>query len=102
LEKLDKILFKSHFFQALNKKDHKGGPGGSPGDDDLCGDSDTELESNLTPGTEAKYNKIDEEFQLIMQHRNNNANGNRVCTLIVGLNECLLCIFTALKVKMLF
>ena len=47
-------------------------------DDDLCGDSDTELESNLTPGTEAKYNKIDEEFQLIMQHRNNNANGNRV------------------------
>ena len=64
-------------FQALSKKDHKGGPGGSP-DDDLCGDSDTELETNLTPGTEAKYNKIDEEFQLIMQHRNNNANGNRV------------------------
>ncbi len=61
-----------NYLQALNKKDHKGGPGGSP-DDDLCGDSDTEQE---TPGTEAKYNKIDEEFQLIMQNRNNN--GHRV------------------------
>jgi MADS-box transcription enhancer factor 2A len=28
------------------------------------------LETNLTPRTEAKYNKIDEEFQIMMQHRN--------------------------------
>ena len=60
-------------FQALNKKEHKG-PGGpdSPGG----GDSDGEGEPTLTPRTEAKFNKIDEEFQLMM-HRNN-VNGGKV------------------------
>ena len=38
-------------------------------------DSDNDLEPNLTPRTEAKYNKIDEEFQIMMQHRNH-VNGN--------------------------
>jgi len=39
-------------------------------------DSDNDLETNLTPRTEAKYNKIDEEFQIMMQHRNH-VNGSR-------------------------
>ena len=39
-------------------------------------DSDNDLETNLTPRTEAKYNKIDEEFQIMMQHRNH-VNGTR-------------------------
>ena len=38
-------------------------------------DADNDLEPNLTPRTEAKYNKIDEEFQIMMQHRNH-VNGN--------------------------
>lgn len=56
-------------FQALNKKEHKNGAC-SP--DSPEGDS----EYQLTPRTEAKYNKIDEEFQMMMQ-RNQLAN-NRV------------------------
>lgn len=39
-------------------------------------DSDNELETNLTPRTEAKYNKIEEEFQFVM-HRSNHVNGSR-------------------------
>ena len=39
------------------------------------GDSDGDIETNLTPRTEAKYNKIDEEFQIMMKHRNQ-GNGN--------------------------
>lgn len=69
--------------QALNKKDTKGGNPGSPDG----GDSDCDLDgsssgggggvtSTLTPKTEAKYNKIDEEFQIMMQR--NRVNGNRV------------------------
>lgn len=59
------------FTQALNKKENKGGAPGSPDG----GESDGESEAtNLTPRTEAKYNKIDEEFQIMMQHRN----GNRI------------------------
>ncbi|XP_073999492.1 myocyte enhancer factor 2 isoform X1 [Rhodnius prolixus] len=49
-----------HFSQALNKKEHKNGAC-SP--DSPEGDS----EYQLTPRTEAKYNKIDEEFQMMMQ-----------------------------------
>ena len=42
-----------------------------------CGDdSDHEGDYNLTPRTEAKYNKIDEEFHLMMQR--NQINGVRV------------------------
>ena len=57
-------------YQALSKKD-KGGLG-SPGGDDSDGDGDY----TLTPRTEAKYNKIDEEFHLMMQK--SQLNGARV------------------------
>ena len=57
--------------QALNKKEHKGSSNGcdSPEPDDT--------QYTLTPRTEAKYNKINEEFELMMQ-RNAHINGNRV------------------------
>lgn len=64
-------LTNKNIIDALNKKENKGCSAGSPDG----GDSDQELETNLTPRTEAKYNKIDEEFQ-IMMHRNH-VNGNR-------------------------
>eukprot|EP00094_Tigriopus_californicus_P005449 TCALIF_05251-PA protein Name:"Similar to Mef2 Myocyte-specific enhancer factor 2 (Drosophila melanogaster)" AED:0.44 eAED:0.44 QI:0/0/0/0.12/1/1/8/0/507 len=64
-------LTNKNIIDALNKKEHKGGNPGSPDG----GDSDGEIETTLTPRTEAKYNKIDEEFQ-IMMHRNH-INGNR-------------------------
>ena len=64
--------------QALSKKENKGGGAGSPDG----GDSDGELET-LTPRTEAKYNKIDEEFQIMMQHRNH-VNGNAARNLQAG------------------
>lgn len=46
--------------QALNKKEHKNG---------ACSPDSPEADSEyqLTPRTEAKYNKIDEEFQIMMQ-----------------------------------
>lgn len=82
---MDKILLKyteynephesltnKNIVDALNKKENKGGSAGSP--DGV--DSDNDLETNLTPRTEAKYNKIDEEFQIMMQHRNH-VNGSR-------------------------
>lgn len=58
--------------QALNKKEHKGSSNGcdSPEPD--------EAQYTLTPRTEAKYNKINEEFELMMQ-RNAHINGTRVC-----------------------
>ena len=59
------------FTQALSKKE-KGGGLGSPGGDD----SDGEADYTLTPRTEAKYNKIDEEFHLMMQK--SQLNGARV------------------------
>lgn len=62
-------------FQALNKKEHKNGACGSP--ESLDGDS----EYQLTPRTEAKYNKIDEEFQMMMQR--NQLNGSRVSFLVL-------------------
>lgn len=36
-----------------------------------------ETEFQLTPRTEAKYSKIDEEFQMMLQR--NHINGQRVC-----------------------
>ena len=45
-------------------------------DSPLGDDSDHEPDFNLTPRTEAKYNKIDEEFHLMMQR--NQLNGGRV------------------------
>ena len=56
--------------QALNKKEHKNGAMGSPES------PDPEPDYSLTPRTEAKFSKIDEEFQYVM-HRNQ-LNGSRV------------------------
>lgn len=56
--------------QALNKKEHKNG-GCSP---DSPGEDVDATDYTLTPRTEAKYNKIDEEFQMMMQ-RNQHHNG---------------------------
>ncbi|KAB7495475.1 Myocyte-specific enhancer factor 2, partial [Armadillidium nasatum] len=60
--------------EALNKKEHKNGlqSPDSP---------DNDQEYSLTPRTEAKYNKIDEEFTIMMQR--NQINGSRAQ---VGLN----------------
>ena len=68
----DTLTMASLSGQALSKKENKGGGAGSPDG----GDSDGELET-LTPRTEAKYNKIDEEFQIMMQHRNHVNGGSR-------------------------
>ena len=77
----------SSFPQALNKKEQKGGQPGSPDG----GDSDGEGEASggvaasaagasavITPGTEEKYNKVDEQFQLMLQHRASQARSNGV------------------------
>jgi len=63
-------LTNKNIIDALNKKESKGGLGSPCGDD-----SDHEGEFNLTPRTEAKYNKIDEEFHMMMQR--NQINGAR-------------------------
>nr|CAD7194042.1 unnamed protein product [Timema douglasi] len=54
--------------EALNKKEHKNG---------ACSPDSPEPDSeyNLTPRTEAKYSKIDEDFQMMMQR--NQLNGTR-------------------------
>lgn len=59
--------------QALNKKENKGGQPGSPegGDSDGEGGGD-----NLTPRTEARYNKINQEFEDMTRNQLNG--GNRV------------------------
>ena len=67
-------------FQALSKKESKGGMDSPLGDD-----SDHEGDFNLTPRTEAKYNKIDEEFHLMMQR--NQPNGVRVSSSLVNLSH---------------
>lgn len=63
-------LTNKNIIDALNKKE-KGGGLGSPGGED----SDQEQDFTLTPRTEAKYNKIDEEFHMMMQR--NQVNGVR-------------------------
>lgn len=45
---------------------------------------EAEPEYNLTPRTEAKYSKIDEEFQIMMQR--NQLNGSRVGVGVTGSN----------------
>ncbi|KAK2705012.1 myocyte-specific enhancer factor 2C-like isoform X1 [Artemia franciscana] len=75
---MDKILLKyteynephesrtnNDIVEALNKKEHKNG-GCSPNSDD---DGDGPLEYSLTPRTESKFSRIDEEFQLMMQRQ---------------------------------
>lgn len=62
-------LTNKNIIEALNKKEHKNGacsPDSPEGD----------TEYQLTPRTEAKYNKIDEEFQMMMQR--NQLTTNRV------------------------
>lgn len=53
-------LTNKNIIDALNKKEHKNGACSPESPDD-----DTEYQ--LTPKTEAKYNKIDEEFRMMMQ-----------------------------------
>ena len=73
--------------QALNKKEQKGGQPGSPdgGDSDGEGEASSGAAASaagasavITPGTEEKYNKVDEQFQLMLQHRANQARSNGV------------------------
>jgi MADS-box transcription enhancer factor 2A len=81
---MDKVLLKyteynephesrtnSDIVEALNKKEHKNSANGcdSPEPDDT--------QYTLTPRTEAKYNKINEEFELMMQRNAAHINGNR-------------------------
>jgi len=63
-------LTNKNIIEALSKKESKGGMDSPLGDD-----SDHEGDFSLTPRTEAKYNKIDEEFHLMMQR--NQLNGAR-------------------------
>lgn len=55
------------FLQQLNKKELKGGAL-SPESPDESMDG-TQGPYPITPRTEAKYSKIDEEFQLLMEHQ---------------------------------
>lgn len=56
--------------QALSKKEHKSSANG-------CDSPEPDQDYALTPRTESKYNKINEEFEMMMQ-RNVQLNGNRV------------------------
>ncbi|KAF7286965.1 myocyte enhancer factor 2 isoform X2 [Rhynchophorus ferrugineus] len=63
-------LTNKNIIEALNKKEHKNGV--------MSPDSpEPETEYQLTPRTEAKYNKIEEDFQMMLQ-RNQTLNGQRV------------------------
>ena len=73
---ISKTINIRYLYQALNKKENKGGLGSPDG----CGGIDSDGEeigttTTLTPRTEEKYNRIDVEFQNMM-HRNL-LNGNR-------------------------
>lgn len=58
-------LTNKNIIEALNKKEHKGAMSPESPEPDA-------IEYNLTPRTEAKYTKIDEEFQLMMQRHQHN------------------------------
>lgn len=62
-------LTNKNIIEALNKKEHKNG---------TCSPDSPEPDTDyqLTPRTEAKYSKINEEFEMMMQR--NQINGNRV------------------------
>ncbi|XP_054723134.1 myocyte-specific enhancer factor 2-like [Uloborus diversus] len=79
---MDKVLLKyteynephesrtnSDIVEALSKKEHKSSSNG-------CDSPEPDQEYALTPRTESKYNKINEEFEMMMQ-RNVQLNGNR-------------------------
>lgn len=67
LNVIENILFCILFLQQLNKKELKGGAMSPESPDESC--DGTPGQYQLTPRTEAKYSKIDEEFQLLMQHQ---------------------------------
>ncbi|XP_047984489.1 myocyte-specific enhancer factor 2 isoform X1 [Leguminivora glycinivorella] len=71
-------LTNRNIIEALTKKEHKNGVM-SPDSPEV-----PESEYNLTPRTEAKYSKIDEEFQIMMQR--NQLNGSRVGVGVTGSN----------------
>ncbi|XP_052124610.1 myocyte-specific enhancer factor 2 isoform X1 [Frankliniella occidentalis] len=64
-------LTNKNIIEALNKKEHKNG---------ACSPDSPEADSEytLTPRTEAKYSKIDEEFQMMMQRSSQINGGSRV------------------------
>ena len=76
------MIIRAYLIYHFNALKIKGGSAGSPDG----GDSDGELDINLTPRTEAKFNKIDEEFQIMMQQRNH-ANGNGSQNLQTGFSS---------------
>ncbi|XP_050522797.1 myocyte-specific enhancer factor 2-like isoform X2 [Daktulosphaira vitifoliae] len=70
-------LTNKNIIEQLNKKELKGGAMSPESPDESC--DGTQGPYQLTPRTEAKYSKIDEEFQLLMQHQRmarNNVNAN--------------------------
>ncbi|XP_059054739.1 myocyte-specific enhancer factor 2 isoform X2 [Achroia grisella] len=83
---MDKVLLKYTEYNEphesltnrnIIEKEHKNGV--------MSPDSpEAEAEYNLTPRTEAKYSKIDEEFQMMMQR--NQLNGSRVGVGVAGSN----------------
>ncbi|XP_066255255.1 myocyte-specific enhancer factor 2 isoform X2 [Euwallacea similis] len=71
-------LTNKNIIEALNKKEHKNGV--------MSPESpEPETEYQLTPRTEAKYSKIDEDFQMMLQ-RNQSINGQRVSPVNMGSN----------------
>ncbi|XP_065207690.1 myocyte-specific enhancer factor 2 isoform X4 [Planococcus citri] len=67
----NKNIIEYVYSQALNKKEHKNGacsPDSPEGD----------TEYQLTPRTEAKFSKIDEAFQMMMQKNQLNANSRQI------------------------
>ncbi|XP_022915354.1 myocyte-specific enhancer factor 2 isoform X3 [Onthophagus taurus] len=65
-------LTNKNIIEALNKKEHKNGV--------MSPESpEPETEYQLTPRTEAKYSKIDQEFQMMLQR--NQMNGQRPVTM---------------------
>ncbi|XP_050440366.1 myocyte-specific enhancer factor 2-like isoform X2 [Adelges cooleyi] len=60
-------LTNKNIIEQLNKKELKGGAMSPESPDESC--DGTQGPYQLTPRTEAKYSKIDEEFQLLMQHQ---------------------------------
>lgn len=76
-----KIIQRLNSSQALSKKDCKGG--GSNGCDSPEPD---DSQYTMTPRSEAKYNKINEEFDLMMQ-RSAHMNGTRVRISLMSVNQ---------------
>ena len=78
-------LTNKNIIDALNKKENKVGAPGSPDGADSDGELDGSgsgsgnnggITTTLTPRTEAKFNKIDEEFQAMLQRNHVNGGGS--------------------------